>query len=247
MRDRLERDVEDPREPGGGSLREARELPAVVFRQVPLRGADLLLDQVEIVEQPFAGGRHAAVGRDRLGQLVEHPVQYFLVGGQPRQQLVRRAPAREDVRASEIPTVLLHLVGTEELRPQRRFRERGLDLEATRSQRCRQASDTIEEAATRQLQLGMLRAPDGVQRPSRRLRNGTTPAVIGRFTRCALSRCHASARASQETLVRQAVQGRKPTCGEGGNACDRGRAPLSLENVRKQAWRLRLRNRNCWT
>ena len=84
MRDRLERDVIDPREAGRGPLCQARELPAVVPRQVPLRGADLLLDQVKIIEQPFAGGRHAAVGRDRIGQLVEYPVKYFFVGGQPR-------------------------------------------------------------------------------------------------------------------------------------------------------------------
>jgi len=63
------------------------------------------------------------------------------------------------VRSGEIPTVLLHLVGTEELRPQGRFRKRGLKREAARSQRCRHASDTIEEAGTIQVQWGTLPAP----------------------------------------------------------------------------------------
>ena len=45
-----------------GPLRQARKLAAVALGQVPLGGADLLFDQVEIVEQPFGGGRDAAVG-----------------------------------------------------------------------------------------------------------------------------------------------------------------------------------------
>ena len=133
MRDRLERDVVDAGEAGRRSVREARQFPAVVLRQVALRGADLLLDQVEVVEQPLAGRRHAAAGRDRLGQLLENPAENFLVGGQARQQLVGSAFRRERMRLRQVPAVLLHLVGAEELRPQGRLLERRVHRQSART------------------------------------------------------------------------------------------------------------------
>ena len=92
VRDRLERDVVDARQPGGGPVRQARQLAAVPLGQVPLGRADLLFDQVEVVEQPFRGGRDAAVRRDRRRQQVADFDQDAFVLGQPRQQPVGRAP-----------------------------------------------------------------------------------------------------------------------------------------------------------
>ena len=60
VRDGLQRDVVDTGEPGRGPVRQSGQLPAVTLGQVAPRGADLLFDQVEIVEQPFAGGRDPA-------------------------------------------------------------------------------------------------------------------------------------------------------------------------------------------
>ena len=120
VRDRLEREVVDARKPGGGPVRQAGKLAAVPLGQVPLGRADLLLDQVEIVEQPFRGGRDAAVRRDRRGQQVADFDQDGFVLGQPRQQLVGAA-RRQPVRDREALAVLLHLIGAEQLRSQRRF------------------------------------------------------------------------------------------------------------------------------
>ena len=99
VRDRLQRDVVDARQPGRRAVRQARQFPAVAFGQVPLGRADLLFDQVEVVEQPFAGRRDPAVRRDRRGQQVAGFEQDALVLGQPREQLVRRAARRQPVRA----------------------------------------------------------------------------------------------------------------------------------------------------
>ena len=81
VRDCLEREVVDARQPRRGPACEARQLAAVALGQVPPRRADLLVDQVEIVEQPFRGGRDAAVRRDGRGQEVANLDQdAFVVG-----------------------------------------------------------------------------------------------------------------------------------------------------------------------
>jgi hypothetical protein len=88
---------------------------------VPLGRADLLFDQVEIIEEPFAGRGDAAIGSDRFGEQLADVFEDFFVLGEAGQQLVGRAARRQAVRGSERPAVLLHLVGAVELRSQRRF------------------------------------------------------------------------------------------------------------------------------
>jgi hypothetical protein len=83
--------------------------------------ADLLLDQIEIVEQPLAGRRHAASGFDRFRQQPGCLDQYLFVVGQSRQQAIRAACVRIPMHASEKLAVLFHLVAAEQLRPQRRL------------------------------------------------------------------------------------------------------------------------------
>ncbi len=149
--DRLESDVVDAREACRGAATEARQLATVVARQVASRGADLLLDQVEVVEQPLARRRHVATRSHRVGQLPEDPPQDFLVVVEAWQQLVPGASLRERVRAREEPAVLLHLLGTEELRPQRSLFERGGGGQARRRPEPREsAADTVEESGVGQ-------------------------------------------------------------------------------------------------
>ena len=94
VRYRLEREVVDARQLRRRPVRQARKLAAVALRQVPLRGADLLFDQVEIVEQPFGGGRDATVGADRGREQVADFDQERFVVREPREQAVgSRDPA----------------------------------------------------------------------------------------------------------------------------------------------------------
>jgi hypothetical protein len=62
MGDDLQREVIDARQSGGWSLEQARQLPAVALGEMSLGGADLIFDQIKIVEQPFAGRRDPGSG-----------------------------------------------------------------------------------------------------------------------------------------------------------------------------------------
>jgi hypothetical protein len=124
--DRLEGEVVDARQPGRGPFRQARQLAAVALRQMPLGRADLLLDQVEIVEQPLRGGGDAQVRGDVGGLSFADVREDAFVRGEARQQPVAGAARREPVRGRKALAVLLHLVGAVELRSQRRFLIEGL-------------------------------------------------------------------------------------------------------------------------
>ena len=121
VRDRLECEVVDARKAGGRTLGEAWKFAAVTLRQVSLRRADLLVDQVEIVDQPFRGGRDAAAFRHFHRQQVAHARQDRFVVGEARQQPVGRTVRGQPMRDREVPAVLFHLLDAEELRPQRRL------------------------------------------------------------------------------------------------------------------------------
>ena len=121
MGDHFESEVVDPWESGGGPLRQAGKFAAITLWQMPLGRANLLVDQIKIVEQPFRSRRNAAIGSNRRCQQVTYPHQRDLVLGQPIKQLVGCASRRKPVRQREVPTVLLHLVGAEQLRPQWRL------------------------------------------------------------------------------------------------------------------------------
>jgi hypothetical protein len=92
---------------------------------VPLGGADLLFDEVEVVEEPFPGRRDARSGRDgRLQQLAGGHQRAFVLR-QAREQPVpaatRPASRVQLVPACQRLAVALHLVGAVELRAQRRL------------------------------------------------------------------------------------------------------------------------------
>ena len=121
VRDDGQRQVIDARQPAAGTVGEPRQLGAVVLRQVAARDADLLLDQVVVVEQPFAGRRDAAL-------LVELAGEQRMPGGerrgvvlQPRDQPVLRAPALDDVVACQRLGVGFELFGAVQLGAQGQF------------------------------------------------------------------------------------------------------------------------------
>ena len=125
VRNGFERDVVHPGQPGRRTVGKARQLPAVAARQMPLGGADLLFDQVEIVEQPLAGRADAMIRRHRGGQSLADADQGGFIRGEARQELVALMSRRQAMHRRERLAVPLHLVGTEQLRAQRQlFSER---------------------------------------------------------------------------------------------------------------------------
>ena len=121
VRDRLMRDVVHARQPGRRPVQQARQLPAVALRQVPLGHADLFFDQVEVVEEPFPGRRDPAVRIDRRRQQVAGSRQDAFILRQPGQKPVPNPSRTQPVRARQGLAVLLHLFAAEQFRTQRRF------------------------------------------------------------------------------------------------------------------------------
>ena len=150
VRNGLESDVVDAWESGGGAAREPRQFAAVAFWQMVPGRADLLFDQVKIVEQPFAGRGDAAVCLDRRAEQVAGVAQNHFVFSQPREQLIGRAPVAQAVHAGQIPAVLLHLVGAEQLRAQRRFVLGELACRVLAKQACRQIAQGVENLGAAQ-------------------------------------------------------------------------------------------------
>src|SRR6185437_8668984 len=101
VRDRFEGDVIDARESGRRTVYQTRQFAAVLPRQVPLGEADLLVDEVEVVEQPFRRRGDAPPGRGCFRQQVAGAQQEHLVGGQPRQQQVVAGALGDLVRTRE--------------------------------------------------------------------------------------------------------------------------------------------------
>jgi hypothetical protein len=76
-------------------------------------GADLLFNQVEVVQQPLAGGCDGTIGHHRFGEQVAYEQQHAFVFGKARQQLVARARSRHLMRQRQGLAVLQHLVRAE--------------------------------------------------------------------------------------------------------------------------------------
>ena len=121
VRDDLQRDVIDPRQAGRGAVVQPRQFAAVALGQVPAGDADLLLDQVEVVQQPFGRRRDPALAPGRLGQPLAAVGDDRLVVGQPAEQQIHAGAFAQAVLASQLAAVLFHLLGIEQLRAQRRL------------------------------------------------------------------------------------------------------------------------------
>jgi len=68
VRDGLQGDAIDAREARRTALGQARQFPAIPLRQMPPGGADLLFDEIGVVEQPFPRRCDPLLRRDRLRQ-----------------------------------------------------------------------------------------------------------------------------------------------------------------------------------
>jgi hypothetical protein len=88
---------------------------------MPAGDADLLFDQVEIVQQPFACGRDASSMTGRGGQSFAGVDEYGFVVAQPGQQQVAALIRAQPMLAGEHLAVPLHLVGAEQFRAQGRL------------------------------------------------------------------------------------------------------------------------------
>ena len=87
VRNQFEHQVIDARKPGGRTRPEAGQFTAVTPRQMPAGHLDLLLDQVEIVEQPFGRVGDAPGLVHGLSRAVVGP-EYLFIFTQPREQSV---------------------------------------------------------------------------------------------------------------------------------------------------------------
>ncbi|MNS70210.1 hypothetical protein D3C72_1035510 [compost metagenome] len=121
VRDHLQRNVVHPGQALGRTAGQFRQAAAVALGQMALGQADLLFDQVEVVQQPFVGGGELAVLLHGFDQQRAGFAQQGLVFIQARQQLVLRAECAQHVRLGQRPAVRFHLHGVEQFRAQRRF------------------------------------------------------------------------------------------------------------------------------
>ena len=119
VRDRLQRNIVDARQARRGAAAQAGQLSAVASRQMPPGSANLLFDEIEIVEQPFPRRDDAAIGRQRLGQQPASFDQDSFVVGESCQQAIGGPARRQLVRGGQEPPVLLHLVVAEQFGAQR--------------------------------------------------------------------------------------------------------------------------------
>ena len=121
VRDRFMRDVVHARKPGRRSVQQAGQFPAVPLRQVPLGHADLFFDQVEVVEEPFPGGRDPAVRIDRRRQKGAGSRQDAFILRQPGEKTVPDPSRTQLVQARKGLAMLLHLFAAEQFRAQRQL------------------------------------------------------------------------------------------------------------------------------
>ena len=116
VRNDFQRDVIHPRQSSRRAVHQSRQFPAVALGEVAPGSADLLLDQIEVVEQPFAGRRDLLVGFHRCREPAADADQDRFIRRQTRQDLIVRAFLRQRVHGSEPLAPLLHLVGIEQFR-----------------------------------------------------------------------------------------------------------------------------------
>ena len=120
MRDGVQRQVIDTRQPGTRAARDARQFAAETRRQVALGRSHLFLDEVEVVEQPLAGRRDTLLLLGALCQQRAGFGEHLLVVAEPAQQAIAAAPVRQLMPGSQVPAMLFHFLGGEQLRAQRR-------------------------------------------------------------------------------------------------------------------------------
>ncbi len=114
MGDQLQRDVVDPRKAGQGPAGQSRQLPAVPAGQMPPSQSDLLLDEIEVVEQPGLCRQDPLSRRRGGGDRVVGGHQNALVLRQPGEQPVSARTTIDKVTACQRGGVVFQLIGAEE-------------------------------------------------------------------------------------------------------------------------------------
>ena len=118
MRDECPRQPEHAWIPGQWPVRELGQLPVVAGRQVVIDLADLRLDDMVVVDQPFGGRRDCATLADRPGDGAMGVEQSAAVVLQARSQRPDGAgPGRDALRGREAFSMLLESLGAEDFRP----------------------------------------------------------------------------------------------------------------------------------
>ena len=84
-----------------------------------LGGTDLLFDQIEVIEQPFAGRRDLLIRFYRRCEPAADADQDRFIRRQTRQKLLPQCYLRQLVHGRETLAMLFHLTGAEQLRAQR--------------------------------------------------------------------------------------------------------------------------------
>jgi hypothetical protein len=114
---------------------------------VSARRADLLFDQVVVVEKPLARRRDPAIGGDRIHQQQAGRGEDILVLGQAGQESIRGVIRAERVPARQGAAVLLHLLAAEQLRPQRRLGDGAFLRQAGLAEACKHARQASEQGS----------------------------------------------------------------------------------------------------
>ena len=115
MRDECPRQPEHAWIAGQRPVGELGQLPVVAGRQVVIDLADLRLDDMVVVDQPFRGRRDCAALADRLGDRAMGVEQCPAIVVQARSQRPDGAgPRRDALRGREAFSVLLETLGAED-------------------------------------------------------------------------------------------------------------------------------------
>ncbi len=114
VRNCFQRDSVHPGQTRGRTFQQTRQFPAVTLREMFPSGADLLFDQVKIVEQPFSSRSDSPVGGYRLAQQITDSKENIFVLVQSGQELVGGALQIQLVHARQVLPVQFHLVGSQQ-------------------------------------------------------------------------------------------------------------------------------------
>lgn len=76
--------------------------------------ADLLFDEIKIIEQPFGGRRDAMLPLDRLQRQAPRPDQDLFIFGEARKQFFRVSRGTQDMRLRERSAIVLQLLRAEQ-------------------------------------------------------------------------------------------------------------------------------------
>ena len=106
----------DAREAGELGLGQLRQRAVVAGREVLADLTDLLVDDVEVVDEPLGGGRDPAFLADRLAHLAQAREQDPAVLGDAPREAPAPPPSHVAVREGEVASLLLELGGRRRLR-----------------------------------------------------------------------------------------------------------------------------------